>query len=144
MNTKQAETNVATLAIMQALVKRTPYNRLTKTNVIACEGGYAELSIPYNEELAQHHGYLHGSLVGYLADNAISWAAASVVGDVVTSEYRIHLLSPGIGDRFVGRGQVIKSGKRLVVARSDVFAVRQGEEKLIATATGTVVPVHKT
>ena len=125
---------------MQQLVAVTPFNRQTNSEVTACEEGYAEIIIPFDESLTQHHGFLHGALVGYLADSAMSWAAASVAGDVLTSEYRIHLLAPGKGDSFIGKGYVIKQSRRQVVTRADVYAVTNGEEKLIATATGTILP----
>ena len=126
---------------MQQIASRTGFNTLTKTEVIACDNGFAELTIPFDAEYTQHHGFLHGGLIGYLADTAISWSAASLVGDVLTSEFRVHFLAPGKGERFVGRGTVIKAGRRQVVARGEVFAVNDGEEKLIATATGTCLVV---
>lgn len=143
MNNQANTRPVATLEIMQSIASKTGFNVLTETAVAACANGHSELSIPYRKDLTQHHGYLHGGLIGYLADTAISWAAASVAGDVVTSEFRVHILSPGKGERFVARGSVIKAGKRQVVARSDVYAISGDEEKLIATATGTVLPVTR-
>lgn len=126
---------------MRRIVAASPFAVLTASEVGACSDGYAEVSMPFDARFTQHHGFLHGGIVGYLADTAISWAAASVAGDVLTSEYRVHLLAPGIGSRFTGRGWVVKAGRRQVVVRADVFAVDDGRETLIATATGTVVPV---
>lgn len=131
----------ATLAALEGVVANTPFALLTASEVVSCVDGIAEVSMPFDARWTQHHGYLHGGLIGYLADTAISWAAASVVGDVLTAEYRVHLLAPGKGERFVGRGYVIKAGRRQVVARADVFAINGSREKLIATATGTVMPV---
>jgi uncharacterized protein (TIGR00369 family) len=131
----------ATLAIMRQIVASTRFNVLTKTEVLACADGYAELSMPFDPSMTQHHGYLHGALIGYLADTAISWSAGSAIGDVVTSEFRVHILAPGKGERFIAKGQVVKAGRRQVVSRADIFAVSGGEEKLIAIATGTCIPV---
>lgn len=135
------EPRVATLATMRQIVASTPFNVLTKTDIIACADGYAELSMPFDQSMTQHHGFLHGALIGYLADTAISWSAGSVVGDVVTSEFRVHILAPGKGDSFLAKGYVVKAGRRQVVSRAEVFAVLGGEEKLIAIATGTCIPV---
>lgn len=126
---------------LREIIAISPFAVLTGSDVVHCCGGRAEVTMPFDLRFTQHHGYLHGGLIGYLADTAISWAAASVVGDVLTAEYRVHLLAPGKGERFIGRGTVIKAGRRQVVARADVFAVRGSEEVLIATATGTVMPV---
>lgn len=132
-------TAVATLEILQQVAARTPFNRLTKTTVTACKDGFAELSVPFQKDFAQHHGFLHGGLIGYLADTAMAWAAASVAGDVLTSEYRVHFLAPGKGERFIGRGHVLKASRRQIVTRADIFAVSDGQEKLIATGTGTIL-----
>lgn len=132
---------VATLEIMKQVVAASPFNGLTRSDVTACKDGFAEVIMPFDSRYCQHHGFLHGGLVGFLADTAMSWAAASVAGDVLTSEFRVHLLAPGKGESFAGRGHVIKAGKRQIVTRADVFALQDGKEKLIATATGTVMPV---
>lgn len=133
-------TDVATLEIMKEVVKQSPYCQFVGADVTACADGFAEVSLPYSPQLGQHHGFLHGSLVGFLADTAMSWAAASVAGDVLTSEFRVHLLAPGKGEQFFGRGHVIKAGRRQIVTRADVIAVIDGKEKMIATATGTIMP----
>ncbi len=133
---------VATLKIMKQVVAASPFNGLTKSDVTVCKDGFAEITMPFDKRFQQHHGFLHGGLVGFLADTAMSWAAASVAGDVLTAEYRVHLLAPGTGERFVGRGHVIKAGRRQIVTRADVLAIVDRQEKLIATATGTVMPVN--
>ena len=142
MNTQSKPGRVATLEIMQQVIRTSGFNMLTRSEVTACADGFAEIAMPFSEQLTQHHGYLHGGLIGYLADTAISWAAASVAGDVLTSEFRVHLLAPGKGEKFVGRGRVIKAGKRQVVAESEVIAISEGKEKQIAVATGTVLRVN--
>ena len=139
MDTMQSRPD--TLEAMRKIVEISPFASMTASEVRACADGYAEISMPFDARHTQHHGFLHGGLIGYLADSAISWAAASVAGDVLTSEFRVHLLAPGKGDRFVGRGWVVKAGRRQVVARADVFAIEGDRETMIATATGTVLPV---
>lgn len=134
---------VATLEIMKQVVAASPFNGLTKSDVTACKDGFAEITMPFDNQFRQHHGFLHGGLVGFLADTAMSWAAASVAGDVLTAEFRVHLLAPGTGDRFVGRGHVIKAGRRQIVTRADVFSIQDKQEKLIATATGTIMPTDR-
>lgn len=141
-NSSEATRPVATLEIMKEVVKHSPFCGHIGADVTACANGFAEVKLPYDPNLAQHHGFLHGGLVGFLADTAMSWAAASVAGDVLTSEFRVHLLAPGRGNTFFGRGHIIKAGRRQIVTRADVIAVLDGEEKLIATGTGTIMPVN--
>lgn len=127
-----------TLGNIQSLLARTPFARHLAPKVTRCDAGFAELHVKLRPDLTQHHGFAHGAVIGCIADSACAWAAASLVGDVVTSEYKLHLLAPGVGDYLIGRGQVIQSGRRLVIARADVFAVKGGRERLVATALATV------
>ncbi len=132
---------VATLEIMKEVIKKSPFTAFLGTEILVCSGGSAELVVKIRPELTQHHGYAHGAIVGCVADNACAWAAASVVGDVVTAEYKLHLLAPAVGEKLVGRGRVIKASARLVVTSADVFAVKDGEEKHVATMMATIMPV---
>jgi acyl-coenzyme A thioesterase PaaI-like protein len=53
-------------------------------------------------------------------------------------EYKINLLRPAQGDRFVARGNVVRAGQTLTVCSGDVFAHTGAVEKLIATLLATV------
>jgi uncharacterized protein (TIGR00369 family) len=104
--------------------------------------GYAELRLSARPELTQHHGHLHGAIVGMVADVACAWAAASVAGEVLTANYSVHFLAPARGDRLVGKGWVLKAGRRQVVCRSEVWAEAEDREPtLVATAVAGVSPV---
>jgi acyl-coenzyme A thioesterase PaaI-like protein len=54
-------------------------------------------------------------------------------------EFKVNLLAPGVGESFVARALVKRAGKRLAVCTADAFAVRAGEEKLIATMLATMM-----
>jgi len=127
-----------TLGNIQSLLAKTPFARHLEPEITRCDGGHAELRVRLRRDLTQHHGFAHGAVIGCIADSACAWAAASVAGDVVTSEYKLHLLAPGVGDYLVGRGEVIQPGRRFVIARADVFAVKGDRERLVATALATV------
>ncbi|MDT4839926.1 hypothetical protein FQZ97_737300 [compost metagenome] len=104
--------------------------------------GIAELEIDVKPELMhQHHGFVHGAIVGFMADSACAWAAASLAGDVVTAEYKLNLLAPAKGERLWARGRVLKGGGRTLVVQADVFAVEQGQEKQVAVALATIAKV---
>jgi len=136
---------VATLEILKEVVKHSPFTSWSGTEVTKCENGHAELKTPFRKDLTQHHGFLHGGIIGFLSDNVSAWAASSVVGDVLTAEYSVKLLSPGMGDYFIARGDVVKATRRLVAVESKVFAVTKNDagedsEKLIAMGTATILP----
>mgnify|MGYP000412738176 CR=1 FL=1 len=106
--------------------------------------GIAELTAPLSPAFLQHNGFGHAGLTFTLGDTAAGFAAMTQLGAdqaVVTSEIGVHLLSPAMGDFLIARGKVIKPGRRQIVSSADVFAVTDGQEKHIATLTGTMVPV---
>lgn len=134
---------VATLEIMRQVIPKSPFTAFLETEITVCADGVAELEVPIRPELTQHHGFAHGAIVGCVADNACAWAAASVVGDVVTAEYKLHLLTPAVGQKLIGRGRVIKASSRMVTASADVYAVNGETEKHVATMLATIIPVGK-
>jgi uncharacterized protein (TIGR00369 family) len=129
-------------AALEAVSASQGFNGWLQCRIERCEPGVVELSFPIRPETTQHHGFAHGGLVGAAADNACAWAAATVVGDVVTGSYSIQFLAPARGERLRARGEVIKSGKRQVSAEARVFADSPGAEpKLVAVALAQIFPV---
>ncbi|MFH1091418.1 MAG: PaaI family thioesterase [Pseudomonadota bacterium] len=123
-------------------IKRSPFNSFLGVHVNYCHDGALELTFPIRPELRQFHGFAHGAVVAAVADVSCAWAAAHMVGNVRTAEYKINFLAPAEGDRLIGRSQVIKVSKRQVICRSDVYAVKDDQEKLVATALATIMPVE--
>jgi acyl-coenzyme A thioesterase PaaI-like protein len=80
----------------------------------------------------------HGAVIGFVADSACAWAAASVAGDIVSSEYKLNLLAPAVGETILGRGYVVKDSARQMVCRADVFALKNGTERLVGTVLATI------
>jgi acyl-coenzyme A thioesterase PaaI-like protein len=58
---------------------------------------------------------------------------------ILTVEFKVNLLAPARGDRFVFRGKVVKPGRTLAVCEAQAFAINSGDEKLIATMSGTLM-----
>jgi len=128
-------------ADLEKAIEISPFTRWVGTRITRFEPGLVEIAIDAREEMTQHHGFSHGAIVGYMADTACAWAAASMVGDVVTSEYKINFLSPAIGSQLTAVGTVVKTGSRQVVVRADVYAVQDGAPKICATALATIARV---
>jgi uncharacterized protein (TIGR00369 family) len=129
---------------LQSVIGNTPFASMLGAKVLAVSPGTVELAVDVNPEtMNQHHGFVHGAVMGFVADSACSWAAGSLVGDVVTSEYKIHFLAPAIGGRLIGRGRVIKTSSRILVTQADIYCLKNGVEKLVAVAMATIVKVDR-
>lgn len=124
----------------QALAHST-FAQLLGAELLEFAPGRVSLKVRSRRDLCQHHGYMHGAVVGFMVDSGCAWAAASMVGDVVTSEYKLNLLAPALGERLICRAEVLKAGQRQAVCRADVFAEKDGQEKLIATGLATIARV---
>nr|WP_281277198.1 PaaI family thioesterase [Luteithermobacter gelatinilyticus] len=124
------------------ILKSQPFSVLIGTELEVFEPGMATLSIPIQDKLKQQHGFVHGGVVSYLADNALTYAGGSVLGDSVTSEYKINYLRPALGEKLIARASVVSSGKTQAVCQCKVFAVANGEERVVALAQGTIRKVN--
>jgi uncharacterized protein (TIGR00369 family) len=104
--------------------------------------GEVEIEVARHSAIQQQHGYVHGGVVGMIADSAGGYAGFSSMppgASVLTVEYKMNLLSPADGDTIVAKGRVVKPGRTLVVTQVDVYSVKQGREKLCALMTQTLM-----
>ena len=88
------------------------------------EPGRVEIALPFREDLTQQKGFVHGGIIGMIADTACGYAAFSLMPagcSLVTVEYKINILAPARG-ALVARGEVVKAGRSLTVARAEVYA----------------------
>lgn len=107
--------------------------------------GQVEIILTPHAGVCQQDGFVHGGALGAIADSAAGYAALSVLPvdrGILTTEYKINLLAPAGGDRIIARGEVVKSGRKLTLAQTKVFAERDGGERLIALLTATLMAVE--
>lgn len=123
------------------ILEQQPFSVLMGTELRAFEPGKAELALAVRDELKQQHGFVHGGVVSYLADNALTYAGGSVLGDSVTSEYKINYLRPALGQTLLARATVISAGKKQAVCQCQVVATNDGEERVVAVAQGTITKI---
>lgn len=106
--------------------------------------GWCESELAVTERHLQQDGYVHAGVQATIADHTAGGAAGTLAkaGEMVlTVEFKINLLRPAVGERLRCRAAVLKPGKTIVVAESEVFASRDGGEKLTAKATVTLALV---
>ncbi|MGO4440021.1 PaaI family thioesterase [Rhizobium sp. RAF56] len=109
------------------------------------EHGVVEVELPFDLRLTQHHGILHAGIISAALDTACGFAAYSVIdpdASILTIEFKVNLMSPGRGDRFLFRGEVTKPGSTIIVADGRGYAIGDGPVKLIASMTSTMMVVR--
>lgn len=106
--------------------------------------GRVVIGFDYHKKLTQQHDFIHAGIVSTVLDSACGYAAYSLMpaeAGVLTIEFKINLLSPAKGDYFFAIGRVTKPGRTITVADGEMFARSGGQEKRIATMTGTLMTV---
>ena len=97
--------------------------------------------VPFSEHLSQQHGYLHAGVTTSIADSASGYAALTLApsgSEVLSVEFKISLLAPARGQRFIARAQVIRSGRRLSFCTAEVVAIEGSDEQVIAIMLSTM------
>src|SRR3954469_12541896 len=123
------------------VLKQQAFSELLGTELDVFEPGKAQLSLAMAPKLLQQNGFVHGGVLSYLADNALTYAGGSVLGAaVLTSEFKINYLRPAVGgERLVALATVVGSGRTQAVCRCDVYVeAAGGDRKLCAAAQGTI------
>src|SRR5688500_12127854 len=107
------------------------------------EPGYVKVALPFRDDLTQQKGYVHGGILGMIADTACGYSAFSLMPagcSLVTVEYKMNILAPGLGS-LVAKGEVVKPGRTLTVARAEVYA---DDGKHVATMLQTLMMLANT
>jgi uncharacterized protein (TIGR00369 family) len=114
-----------------------------QVEITRLEPGEVELTMPFQPAFTQHHGFLHAGIVSTALDSACGYAAFSLMpadAEVLTVEFKINLLQPARGERFLFHGRVVKPGRTITVCEGQAFALTAAAEpRLIATMTGTLM-----
>ena len=113
-------------------------------NLVSLEHGRAESRLEITGAHSQQDDFAHAGVMATMADHTAGYAAFSVVSEdyrILTLEFKINFLRPATGDGLVCRSRVVKEGRNILVADSEVFSRRNGEEKLVAKALVTLMAV---
>ena len=116
-------------ARVRASFARQRFMETLGARLVRVEPGLCEIELGYREDLTQQHGYLHAAVSTAIADSAGGYAAYTLMpagSSVLAVEFKINLLEPAQGERFVGRGRVVRTGKRLSVCELEVEAWSEG------------------
>jgi uncharacterized protein (TIGR00369 family) len=113
--------------------------------ILTLRPGYVEIAMPFQPHILQQHGFVHAAALTAIVDTACGFAAMSMMpkgSGVLTTEFKMNLMSPGKGERFVAVGRVIKPGRQLMVTLGECFAEEAGRRKLITLMTATMMVMN--
>jgi len=104
--------------------------------------GEVEIALAHSPSLTQQNGFLHAGVIASIADSACGYAALSLAPpghDVLAVEFKLNLMRPATGPRFLAHGRALRAGKLLATCRAEVFALRPEGRAAIAEMTSTVI-----
>lgn len=130
---------------VHASFARQPAMATIRATLPVVEHGRTEIHLPHWSGVEQQHGFVHGGVVGMIADSAAGYAAMTMVSptaSVLTVEYKMNLVAPADGDQLIARGKVVRPGRTLIVTQAEVFAVKDGQETLCALMQQTIMAMH--
>ncbi|MET7770409.1 PaaI family thioesterase [Nocardia sp. NPDC005366] len=122
-----------------------PFANLVGTEITDFGDGRATLVVPIRAEIGQQFGYVHGGVLSYLADNALTFAAGTVLGaNVLTGGFTITYLRPARGARLRADAVVTGATRRQAVVNCEIYAESDdGDPILCALAQGTTRTVER-
>jgi uncharacterized protein (TIGR00369 family) len=107
--------------------------------------GEVDVALPFREDLTQQHGFLHGGIVTAVVDSACGYAALSLMPAgtaVLTVEFKVNLVSPARGERFLARGRVVRPGRTLMVCAGEMIVEGAGPEQVVALMQATMMVIR--
>ncbi len=118
---------------------------LIGASLLRIEPGLVEIELPFRADLVQQHGFIHAGVISTIADSAGGYAAYSLMPEgtsVLSVEYKLNLVRPAAGERFVGVGRVKRAGKQITVCEIEAMAVSNGTARCCATGLQTIMCIR--
>jgi len=113
--------------------------------LLSVSDGQVEIELPFSESIQQQHGFAHAGAIATIADSACGYACLTKMPEgsaVLSVEFKINLLAPAVGERFIAKGKVVRVGKTIGVATTEVFAFATGKpQSCVALMQATMMRV---
>src|SRR5262245_51857288 len=108
--------------------------------------GEVDIELPWSEAIQQQHGFVHAGAIATIADSACGYACLTRMAEgsaVLSVEFKINMLAPAVGERFVARGRVVRVGRTIGVATAEVVAhTADRAESVVALMQATMMRVE--
>lgn len=132
---------------VRASFARQAFMGLIGAEIAELAPGRCTLILPMRADLTQQRGILHGGVTAAIADSAAGYSAYSLMpagSTVLTVEYKINLMAPAAGERFLAAGRVVRAGRTLTIVEAEVMAQADGASKPIARVLATMMCLENT
>lgn len=104
----------------------------------------SELTI--REDHRQQDGFIHAGVMATMADHTAGYSAFTIVPEeyqILTIEFKINFLRPACGSKLECHSKIIRHGRQIIIAESEVIDFRSENEVHSAKAMVTLMAVHR-
>lgn len=130
--------------VRESFARQTFMETLGATLVLVAPGE-VRIALPFNARLTQQHDFLHAGVVTSVLDSACGYAALTLMepnAGVMSVEFKVNLLAPAAGNRFVAVGRVVRAGRTLTACQGELRAVQDEGEVVVAIMQGTMMAIR--
>ncbi|MGX5725901.1 PaaI family thioesterase [Metapseudomonas otitidis] len=135
----KTSTDITVMSTLAAVNEQAAFNRWAGFEVASAKPGEVELRMPWRDEVGQYSGFLHAGLIGALIDTVCGFAAGTVSGQVLASQFSVRCIAPAKGRMFIAKGRVVKAGKRQVFTAAELYCETPGSGEMTLCATGDAI-----
>lgn len=129
------------------ILNEAPFVNALGIRSVHFEPGKCETRLAIEDRHLQQDGYVHAAVQAAIADHTAGAAASTVIAKgkvILSAEFKINLLRVAKGNRLACIATVLKPGRRLIVAESEVYCEGpQVPRKLVSKATVTLAVVDR-
>ena len=129
---------------MKKFSKIAPFSKHLGIEILEAGEGVSRLKMPYQHELTNPAGNLHGGAIATVADSAMAVAIGSVVGTEgrhITVKLELRYKAAVTDGVIIAEAKITRRKPRLFLGEA---VVTNGDGQVIATATGTFMVTDQT
>jgi uncharacterized protein (TIGR00369 family) len=111
---------------------------------VSADWGRFQSHVQIQDDHRQQDGFIHAGVMATMADHTAGYSAFTVVPEgfqILSIEFKINFLRPAYGNALTCYSKVLRDGRRVIVAESEVFDLREGKEVPVAKAMVTLMAV---
>ncbi len=137
--------DIRNLALLKEVIQNVmPVNKLLGIEIQHLKKGYAEVRVPFQEKFVGdfQRGLWHGGILASVADTTGGLVALSLAnpGDQVnTVDMRIDYLHGALEADVFGKAELVKAGKRIILADVKLFQKHQEEPVVVARCAFSIL-----
>ena len=129
------------LDVVRQIFQAAPFIATLGVELESVTRGQCRTSLRLRPDHLQQTGVVHAGVIASIADHTAGGAAGSVLkqgSHPLTVEFKINFLRAASGDRLTCTSRVLKAGRTLIIAESEVFTGVGAKLVLVAKAMVTL------